>query len=162
MAEVEPFNRAMIEKFLKANDVEYEVDEDGDLILETEADSDTGWELNIYLIVEGDAKEIFTIRGFLDPEVPSEQWDEAAHLCNTWNSTTYWPKAYLGILDREKDTTGVLVLERQIDLEAGIHTGLFESYASQAIDGMYEFLNWAPREIQLPAEEPPDEIVEDE
>jgi putative sensory transduction regulator len=149
MPTVETFNRGMIEKYLKANDLRFLKDEDGDFVVDFAYDEDCGCELSFRLLAEGQQSEIYVIRAMADKRIQKADWGRAIMLCNTWNMERRWPRSYLYVRDQSKDTTGGIVLEEQIDLEKGIHQELLDHYTDTVMSAAYSFWQWAHKEQNL-------------
>jgi len=139
MPTVEKFSHEMVEKVLKAHNWKYFVDNDGDFRVDFAYDEDTGCEVGFYCIITGSKKQIYSVRVHSSTRIKKTDWDRVLFLCNTWNETKRWPKAYLHVRDREKDSTGVVYLEEQIDLEPGIHQELLDDFTVTVFTGGNSF-----------------------
>ncbi|MCX6741502.1 MAG: YbjN domain-containing protein [Candidatus Parcubacteria bacterium] len=140
MMEVKPFNREMIEAFLKSNDLPYDVDEDGDISFGFSGDEKTGCAMRIWLMVAGENKDVYDLRIYADRTFPKEEWSKAVMACNEWNDAKRWPKAYFHVSD--PDTEGQVDCEGDIDLEAGIHQELFDDFSLTIITRAQAFWEW--------------------
>jgi len=137
----------MVERFLKGKDVKYLVDSDGDFQVRFGYDDDWGCGLDIWLTIQGQDADVYTIRAHADRRVPRDQWGQAIMMCNTWNCEKRWPKAYLHVGDAESDSTGEIILEEQLDTgDAGIHQELLDHLTLTIIAGCHLFWTWAHQE----------------
>jgi hypothetical protein len=146
MPTVEPFNRRMIEKFLKSVGWNYMTTRNGDFVVQFTRDEDSGREMTFLFVADGDEKEILLIRIHADLNVPKKDWGRALMTCNTWNRNYRWPTAYLGVEDPDRDKTGEIVLERQIDLSSGVHQELLNDFVFRTFAAGSKFWEWAHQE----------------
>jgi hypothetical protein len=149
VATIEPFDQAMIERYLKTSGVRYLRDNEGDFLIRFSYDDDVGGELTVYLIASGKSKQIYVVRVSCSRPIDKSDWGRAVTLCNTWHREMRWPKAYLRVKDPATDTAGSIVLEEQIDLEKGIHQELFDDFTNTIIAASNQFWEWAHREHGL-------------
>src|SRR6185312_13136494 len=122
---VRSFDRSMIESCLRTNQMKFLRDNDGDFRVEFGFDDEMGCELTISLAAAGQQHDIFSMLIFTDKRIPNWDWNRVIQVCNEWNDTRRWPKAYLHVRDTSDSTAGIL-LEQSIDLEHGIHQELFD------------------------------------
>ncbi len=149
MAAVQRFDHSMIERYLRARSLKFLRDSDGDFIVQFSYNDEMGCSVDMYLMVQGQQKDIYSVWGVSDRRIPKNDWGKAIMLCNEWNKLRRWPKAYLYVKDPATDTTGSIRLEYQIDLEEGIHQELFDDFTSSGIDGTFAFWKWAHQEQGL-------------
>lgn len=140
--EVKPFNREMIESFLKSNELTYDTDQDGDISFGFSEDEKTGCALRVWLMVSGENKDVYDIRIYTDRKIAKEDWSMAMMACNEWNDDKRWPKAYFHVSDPVTDAEGRVVCEGDIDLEAGIHQELFDDFTLTIITRAQAFWEW--------------------
>ncbi len=148
MATVQKFDHSMIERSLRASQMKFLRDSDGDFIVQFGYSDDMGCELDVYLIVGGRQADIYNVMGMSNMRIPKNDWGRAVMLCNTWNKEKRWPKAYLNVKD-PNDATATIIVEQQIDLEKGIHQELLDDFTLTMISGMLHFWEWAHKEQGL-------------
>ncbi len=147
--EVQPFKRSMIEKCLQSASLRFLRDSDGDFVVRFGYDERIGAELEIFFDAEGSEGQVYAIMCHTDKRIPKTDWGKAIMVCNTWNKQKRWPKAYLYVREPSTDTTGMIVLEEYLSLEAGIHQELLDDYTLKAVSGMFQFWVWAHQEQGL-------------
>lgn len=148
MSVVRQFGSEVIETYLKEKGFRYLVDSDGDYTIAFAYEDDWGCALDVWLLRGGSEREIYGIRVFSDKRIPREDWARVIHMCNTWNRERRWPKASLDIKD-SSSLTSKIILEFDIDLEAGIHQELFDDITGTMIAAGSQFWKWAHLEQGL-------------
>jgi hypothetical protein len=146
MAEVDQFERAMIEACFQEKGWLYWKDPDGDLRADFPYGEDPECTLKVLCMADGAEGEVYLVRVATESRIPREEWDRATALCNAWNRETRWPKAYLHVGDPETETTGQIILEEQLYVRAGIHQELLNDFTETIIGTATEFWGWAHRE----------------
>ncbi len=146
MPTVQKFTRDMIEKHLRARNLHFLRDSDGDFCVEFARDADSGRELTMWLMAQGKNQDIYTIRIDADRPFTRNDWGRAMMLCNTWNCDKRWPKAYLYVRDWEKDQVGEIKLEDNVDLGVGVHQELLDDITSTIFTGACLFWEWMAKE----------------
>ncbi len=149
MSMVQTFERNMIREYLDDKELKYFQDDEENFLVHFAYDDDWQCELTVVFTAQGDDQEILTIYVFSSKKVPRRDWGRAIFLCNQWNKESRWPKAYLSIEDMDKDKTGEITLEGQLDLEAGIHQELFNDFSTAIIAASMGFWQWATQEQKL-------------
>jgi hypothetical protein len=149
MPAVRKFDQDMIKKYLKAFNLKYLIDSDGDFLVQFSYTDEWGTALKVYLILAGTQKDVYAIKVYSDTRIPKKDWSRALDLCNTWNKEKRWPKACLHVDNPATDTSGMIVVEQHIDLEKGIHQELFNDYTSTILMGAFQFWEWAHKEKNL-------------
>ena len=149
MAVVEQFSRSMIERYLRVNQLRSLRDSDGDFHVEFGYEDETGCELTVLLEATGAEQSIYSVVVVSNRRVPRNEWGRVVALCNEWNEDTRWPKAYFHVRSAASDMHGSVILEEHIDLEAGIHWELFESWTTLVIGAGFRFWKWAHQEKGL-------------
>jgi hypothetical protein len=85
-----------------------------------------------------------------DRRVDAERFDMACRLCNQWNDSARWPRAYLEMppqneeeekKDERGPASGLLAMDFQLPLSKGIHQSLFNDLVQDAISTGWGF--WA-------------------
>ena len=106
---VQPLSADRIAAYLKAKDLVFNRDEDGDVF--------TNFDGNGFaLLATGEKREILVVRGAWQVTAPIEMRDRLVDLCNDWNRDKLWPKTYITV----EDNGAVRVrTELNIDMEYG-------------------------------------------
>ena len=145
MPTVRPFDRSMIEQSLRSQQLKYLRDSDGDFRVEFGYDEETDCEVTFSLMATGPREIVYCILVFSNKRIPSYEWDRAIKICNQWNEEKRWPKAYLHI----NGNVGGVILEHQMDFEAGVHQELLDDFTRSGIIAGIEFWKWAHQEKAL-------------
>jgi len=145
MAYVQKFDRSMIERFLRTENLHFLRDSDGDFVLELPYSDDTGCSIKNYLMISARFPDIYRILITSDKRIPKNDWGRAVMVCNTWNKERFWPKAYLSVRD-PADTYGTIVLEWQADFEKGVHQELLDDFSMMILSSGITFWKWAHQE----------------
>lgn len=151
MGFVDSFGRAMIEAFLDDGDLQYLRDRDGDFVVEFGYDEEISGHPRFLLAVGGDGDDQYCLRGDTMRRVPRSEWDRMLRLCNEWNSLYKMPKVYLEVDDPNASTTGRVVCEQWLDLEAGVHQELVNHMTSTFFSACFGFWRWLERQDSLNA-----------
>ena len=140
------FDRSMIEKHLKSEELYYLVDSEGGYRVDFEDhDNSLGCDLTAWL---GEVEEVLSIFIGSTRQFPKREWGRAIMLCNTWNKENPGPKAFLDT-NPDTDTTGSIVLRQSYDLEQGIHQELLDDFITVTIGAAIAFWEWAHQEQGL-------------
>ena len=148
MAIVEPFQRGMLESFLRRRQLRYLTDQDGDVHVSFGYDPNQGCSLRFLLMAAGSKENILAVRVWSDKRIPRSEWGRAVMACNTWNRENRWPKAYLETDDGDTDT-GAISLDLDIPLAPGIHQELLDEILDVMFFGGGSFWEWAHKEHVL-------------
>lgn len=132
----------MIETYLKDQGLLYATDADGDFQVKFAFDEELGCSLEIWLLVGGSENQIYAVRVLSDKQIAKDDWGKAVVLCNQWNKEHRWPKAYLFVADENTDAFGVINLEENINLSAGVHQQLLEDWTNTVRASAVEFWRW--------------------
>jgi len=151
MGFIEPFGHAMIEAFLEEDGLHFLRDRDGDFIVQFGYDEEINGHPRFLLAVAGEEQEQFCLRGDTLRRVPRADWDRALRLCNEWNAHYKMPKVYFEVDDLNVSTTGRVVCEQWIDLEAGVHQELVGHLTSTFFSACFGFWRWLERQDALNA-----------
>lgn len=139
---VEPFTRSMIERYLRAMDLKFLTDPDGDFhALFGTGESDDGPIMAMWSAESAD-EDVYRISLVSKRVFDRTQWPAALVRCNEWNRTRRWPKAYLDADLSVASGEAHIVLEGQLDLEEGIHQELFADFTGSVILGGFRFWEW--------------------
>jgi hypothetical protein len=153
------FDRAMIEAFLVESELEFLRDRDGDFIIEFEYDEEVEVHPRFLLAVSGEDGEQYCLRGDATKRVPRGDWDRVLRLCNEWNSLYKMPKVYLEVEDPNLSSSGRVVCEQWLSLEAGLSQDLLNEITTTFFSACFGFWRWLRRQDELnalgdPGEEP--------
>lgn len=143
MSVVQRFNRTMIENCLRANQLRFLRDNDGDFRVEFGYNEKYGCEISFSLSVAGSQNDVYSIIAISDKRIPRHDWAKAVTICNEWNAQKRWPKAYLHVRDVATETYGAILLEQDIDLEPGVHQELLDHFTLTAFATSMSFWEWA-------------------
>lgn len=150
-----PFAPAMLEAFLARYNYKYLVSpRNGDIVIRFDYDDVADACLTATFFVAGEPKEAYQITVENTLRVPRADWDRYTALCNRWNATHVWPKAFLEIPKAGHETTTV-TLEMAIPLAAGIHQELLEEVSRSALTSSVAFWHWIKDEDRRGAAEGP-------
>jgi Putative bacterial sensory transduction regulator len=157
MGYVEPFSHAMIEVFLDDDGLNFLRDRDGDFIVQFGYDDEIQGHPRFLLAVSGNDQEQYCLRGDTYQRIPRAEWDRILRLCNEWNALYKMPKVYLEVDDPNTSTTGRVVCEQWIDLEAGVHQELVNQITGTFFSACFGFWRWLIRQNRLHTLGDPDE-----
>ncbi|MBV8269348.1 MAG: YbjN domain-containing protein [Planctomycetaceae bacterium] len=167
MSFVESFGHGMIEAFLEDGDLHFLRDRDGDFVVEFGYDDEIAGHPRFLLAAVGDDHEQYCMRGDIMCRVPRPDWDRMLRLCNEWNTLYKMPKVYLEVDDPNASTTGRVVCEQWLNLEAGIHQELVNQLTSTFFSACFGFWRWMRRQDAMHAlgdlnQDSPEELPSDE
>jgi hypothetical protein len=145
------FDREMIEAFLAVSELEYLRDRDGDFIIEFEYDEELDIHPRFLLAAAGEDAEQYCLRGDATKRVPRADWDRVLRLCNEWNSLYKMPKVYLEIEDPNLSSSGRVVCEQWLSLEAGLSQALLNELTTIFFSSCFGFWRWLRHQEQLNA-----------
>ena len=91
------------------------------------------------------------MRGDTLRRIPRPDWDRMLRLCNEWNTHYKMPKVYFEVDDPNTSTTGRVVCEQWLNLEAGIHQELVNQLTSTFFSACFGFWRWLQRQNALQA-----------
>ncbi len=151
MAIVESFGRGMIEAFLEDSELHYLRDRDGDFVVEFGYDEEVLGHPRFMLVTAGDDGDQYCLRGETMKRIPRVDWDRSLRLCNEWNAQYKLPKVYLEIDDPNASSSGRVVCEQWINLDAGIHQELINAMTSTFFTACFGFWRWLERQDALHA-----------
>lgn len=151
MGNEQSFDRAMIEAFLESSELEFLRDRDGDFIVEFEYDEEVEVHPRFLLAIAGEHQEQYCLRGDATKRVPRADWDRILRLCNEWNALYKMPKVYLEIEDPNLSTSGRVVCEQWLSLEAGLSQDLLNEFTTTFISACFGFWRWLRRQDDLHA-----------
>ncbi|MBX5452076.1 YbjN domain-containing protein [Thermogemmatispora sp.] len=146
MATVEPFSHAMIEAFLRSQNLRFLRDEENDFVVQFNYNPECACELTFYLTAQGEQKEIYSLLCRSDRRFEPDGWERALVLCNTWNRERRWPRSYLLSYERDGTAYGEICLDMHIDLGTGIHQELLADLTSTFIATSFSFWRWLRQE----------------
>ena len=137
MPRAKPFTRDMIETHLRAHDVHFLRDEDGDFRVEFHGQDRPGT-ITVWLVARGDGDTTYTITATADGAPLPRTRAEALSRCNRWNNERCLPKAF--VVDQGR--AWYIRLAADLPLESGIHQQLLDGFTELVIGGILEFWSW--------------------
>jgi hypothetical protein len=143
MSPVRTFDHTMIQAFLKSSGLKYLTDSDGDYVVEFSYNPDLDCELSYWFIVGGKDRDIYRVAVHTNKRLAQQQIGQAIVLCNEWNRERRWPKAYVNLVDSSGVSYGEIILEEQLNLEAGIHQELLNTFTLTVMVTGESFWKWA-------------------
>ncbi len=146
MPAVVRFDRRMFEQYCKSMNLKYLVDSQGNFRVGFAHDEERGCQLTVWLLAAGSTGQILAIRVESDRQIPKSDWPRAMLVCNMWNQTRRWPKAYLNVEDPQTEFSATIELEHQVDLEPGIYQELLNDMINTTIVTAFSFWSWAHKE----------------
>ncbi len=146
MAVIEPFGHPMIKAYLKARDVRYLTDQDGDFLVQFAAEDAIDVGIQIRLMVTGEEQDIYSLAAIGDRQFRQPEWRDCILSCNEWNRDRRWPKAYFQERD---DDRGLIVLDAHFLLGPGLHQELFNTFTDSVLAGAFQFWEWLLNEKEL-------------
>lgn len=146
---IEQFDRNMIKRILEKRGFNYSVDERGDYQVRFDFDSELGCEVLMIFSAVGEHNKAYHIQILNSKQIQKEKWGKAMMACNRWNSQWLWPRAYLQFDDSDAATAGEIVLDASIDLKAGVHQELLETFTNNVAASAADFLEWLQKEQGL-------------
>jgi hypothetical protein len=149
MGFVEPFSHAMIEAFLEESELHFLRDRDGDFVVEFGYDEEIAGHPRFLLAAVGDEQEQFCLRGDTMRRIARSDWDRVLRLCNEWNALYKMPKVYFEVDDPNASTTGRVVCEQWLNLEAGVHQELVSQLIGTFFSACFGFWRWLKRQDAL-------------
>jgi hypothetical protein len=156
MGFVEGFDHSMIEAFLEDGQLQYLRDRDGDFIVEFGYDDEIAGHPRFLLAAAGEEKDQYCLRGDTLRRIPRADWDRVLRLCNEWNAEYKMPKVYFEVEDPNTSTTGRIVCEQWLNLQAGIHQELLNQLTSTFFSACFSFWRWWERQDALQSLGDPD------
>ena len=151
MGFVESFGHAMIQAFLEDSGLHYLRDRDGDFVVEFGYDEEVSGHPRFMLMASGEDHEQYCLRGDTRKRIPRLEWDRSLRLCNEWNAQYKLPKVYLEVDDPNASTSGLVIAEQWINLDAGIHQELINQMTSTFFTACFGFWRWMERQDALHA-----------
>ncbi len=146
MPQARPFTRDMVEAHLRAHDVHFLRDEDGDFRVDFTSDERPGT-ITVWLIAHGPEDTMYTISGSASGAPQPSTRAETVARCNTWNQEHIWPKAF--VVDHGREWR--IGVSADLPLGPGIHRELFDEFTRRVIGGILEFWGWlATTEVTEP------------
>jgi hypothetical protein len=150
---IQPFTLGTIECYLKGRNLSmWKADGNAILVfLGYDKVCDRG--VRAMHFVEGKRNTVYRLRIVADRRVDVADYAKARELCDKWNASYRWPRAYLEILNMgegegEADS-GLLALDYQLLLDKGIHQALFNDLVSDAQATSWDFWKMAREQFNL-------------
>ncbi|OBI84438.1 YbjN domain-containing protein [Mycobacterium sp. 1245805.9] len=127
---IQSFERQLIENWLRASELRFLMDRDGDFVLGFY--SDHGPDYRVQLSAEGPEADVLCIRIHPDVVYPEASRERIDAFVAGWNRKTRWPKAFVVNDSRGR---GIRVVgENSFPLGPGIHQALLDTFIITTID----------------------------
>ncbi len=146
MMEIQPLHRDLIHRYLEETGDDFEVDEDGNFVVEYDRDPDSGCELTGFFGIE--SEYVYVIELADERDFPRADWDRLLAICNEWNNTDYYPNAYLQH-DEENAEVADVRLEHCILLKSGVTQQQLTDATGEIVDQAFAFWAWVHREYGI-------------
>lgn len=150
---IQPFTLDTIERLLKRKEISYWRSDQKTCLVFLGYDQDSDRCLRSSHAIEGKNESIYCLRVVGDRRVDAKDYGRARELCDQWNGSYRWPRAYLEIPTLADGAgvpaSGLLVLDYQLDLEKGIHQSLFDDLVEGAVFASFSFWKMAKEEFGL-------------
>ena len=143
MAQIETFTRALVENILRGENLNFMIDQDGDIFLPLGKDDDTGVDYRVYLVAH-EKDSLYSIIFLGDRDIPKAIWGKVMMVCNEWNVNRRWPTASLHM--DQATGSGKIFLEGHIKLGIGVHQELLKRFTMSHIAGGVSFWEWVTEE----------------
>jgi hypothetical protein len=135
--DIEKFDRALIERFLRDEQLAYFVDRDGNFHVDFKV-NDNGPTTKIDLIADGPDRDIYVVRAASSVVLRPTQRARADQFAAEWNRTRRWPKAF-AIVDAD---AGIHIIgECSWIVRSGIHWPLFRELTITALSSSLELFD---------------------
>ncbi|WP_253777111.1 YbjN domain-containing protein [Goodfellowiella coeruleoviolacea] len=138
-------DQALIRDLLEENEIDYVVDEDGDVCMARK-------DFRIYYLFQDD--ELYTIRTFYNRPYPIERKAELLMAVDEWNRDTLWPKVYTRTLD---DGTVRVVGEAALIISVGVTYDHFVGTTANWVQASMDFDEWLVQRLNMQASAENDE-----
>jgi hypothetical protein len=150
---VQPFTLETIESHLKRKEINYWKSDQKICLVFMGYDQDSDRCVRAMHFVEGKHDTVYRLRVVADRRVDAKDFTRARELCDKWNGTYRWPRAFLEIPTMAEDAStpgsGLLVMDYQCQLAKGIHPALFDDLVGEAVATSYDFWKMAREEFNL-------------
>lgn len=153
-----PLSTRTVERWLEARGLKHQCGEGGVYLVVWDYARSCDRTLRANIAVEGLHRTVLRVSIFGDRRVDAERFPEAHACCNRWNETRRWPRAFLvpslEPADRreqqpEPPLSGILVLDFQMPLEAGIAQAQFDSLLDHLVASARRFFDAAWKDYRL-------------
>jgi Putative bacterial sensory transduction regulator len=131
--DIEKFELALIERFLRDERLAYFVDRDGDFHVDFNRD-DNGRSTTVDLLVDGLDRDVYVVRAISSVVLPPTLRARADQFTMEWNRTKRWPKAFTVV---DADAGIHLIGESSWVLRSGIHWPLFRELTITALSASF-------------------------
>ncbi len=146
MTELEPLSPELIRRYLDADGSGYEVDEDGDIVVEYDPDPDSGANLTVYLSIT--EREWYVILIVDERTFPQSDRERLTALCNSWNTDNMYPMASVVTSSDDPDRLDIL-LEYTSVARFGISQEQLKYTTDEVVWAGSDFWDWAHTEHGL-------------
>lgn len=149
MAELEPLSKELIERALRAKNLKFMVDSDGDYRADFTTDTPLGDFNGIFTIV-GSRSHILRCWGFFDLEITAEHISQGIFLCNAYQIQHLYPGVYVNSrVDENGVRRGFFACQSASDCAHGIHLDGVQNAMSMLIGGAFAFAEWIVKQPQF-------------
>ena len=150
---VQPFTLETIERHLRGKELTYWKNGKNMCLVFLGYDKDSDRCVRIMHFVEGKRDTVYRLHVVADRRVEAGDYAKARELCNQWNDTYRWPRAFLEVPSLPEGDglpgSGLLAMDYQMQLEKGIHQALFDDMVGNAISTSYDFWKMAREAFNL-------------
>lgn len=145
MSNLQPFTGALIAECLRDRGVKFMTDDEGACLARFGSNNVPLGNLDVWLSPDGSDRDIFLVRAIAEMEFSEPEHAGVTRICNEWNSTRRWPKAYLRVDD--DGGSGQVFLEEQLLIRGqGISKELVITFFDVVIATSLQFWEWALQE----------------
>jgi len=150
---VRPFTLETIEDHLKRKEITcWKADQKICLVF-MGYDQESDRCVRVMHFVEGKHDTVYRLRVVADRRVDAKDYTRARELCDKWNGSYRWPRAFLEIPTLDEGAgvpgSGLLVMDYQCQLAKGIHPALFDDLVGEAVSTSFDFWKMAREEFSL-------------
>ena len=154
MNAVLPFSMATIERHLADRELAYwRNSQTLSVMVYMGYDQPSDRSTRIQHSVQGGDGSVYQLKMMGDRRVERADFGRALELCNRWNESYRWPRAFLEIPNAEEDGpepgSALLAMDYQLCLAKGIHQALFDDLVGCAIGASFDFFKMAKEAFQL-------------
>lgn len=150
---IQPFTAETLQAHFRNKNLTYLRNDEGLFLVFMGYDKPSDRRVQIIHSVEGKRNSVYRLRIVADRRVDAKDYTLARELCNTWNDSFRWPRAFLEIPslgegEGEPDS-GLLVMDYQLLLDKGIHQALFDDLVESAVSASWDFWKMAREKFGL-------------
>jgi Putative bacterial sensory transduction regulator len=154
---ISPFTRSMIQDHLERNELQFEIDDDGDF--RVNFSTNHGFTITALLMADGTNHDVFVSNVVSSMPIPKTLWPKFIFFCNRWNAETRYPKAYVSIPQDLTALYAAIHLEGQFPLSAGVSQAIMDEFINTMLGSGIQF--WERVVAEKVFEEMPDDEIPD-